>query len=776
MNTLQYELKDKVIKGKLQKYLNVCNFGLEKENLRVDELGNLALTKHPREFGNKKENRYITTDFSESQIEMVTPPCDTVEEVYNFMGALNDIVTSELKNEFLWPQSNPPILPEDSMIPIADFNGAEEQVYREKLAKKYGKKKQLISGVHFNFSFKDEFLKILYKDFSDSITFKEFKNKIYLNISKNFLRYRWLLVYLTAASPMFHETYMNSCKNDVKKLSEDSFYLNNTYSLRNSDFGYKNEDDFFVSYNSIDEYANDIESAMNKGYISSEKEYYSPIRLKSSSGNGSIKSLKGKGIEYIEIRILDLDPLTEFGISIDTLRLMHAFLIHMMFKENKFMDFADYKESNYNDMIVTSYGRKKYIKVFECNEEVCLVKRGVSIINQVEETLSSLNVLNSDFEKVLSDSRRRLRNIDESIASKIVEKVKDSSYIQFHMNKAKKSLEESMSRTFSFRGFEDMELSTQILMRDSIKRGYKIDVLDRGENFISISNSNIVEYVKQATKTSKDTYITALLMENKEVTKNILAKHNVNVPKGEVYSNIDLAKSDFALYEDKQIVIKPKTTNFGLGISIFKNKFDKVEYEKALELAFKEDKSILIEEFIAGKEYRFLIIDNEVVGVLHRVPANIIGDGIKNIKDLVEEKNKDYLRGKGYVKPLEKIKLGELEKLFLQNQGLTFKYIPKDKEIVYLRENSNISTGGDSLDFTDEMHASYKEIALNAAKAVEAKITGIDIMIKDINEKANLKNHSIIEMNFNPAIHIHCYPYKGKNRNAGEKLLNLLFK
>lgn len=164
-----------------------------------------------------------------------------------------------------------------------------------------------------------------------------------------------------------------------------------------------------------------------------------------------------------------------------------------------------------------------------------------------------------------------------------------------------------------------------------------------------------------------------------------------------------------------------------------------------------------------------------MVGILHRVPANVKGDGKSNIRELVKEKNKDPLRGKGYKTPLEKIRLGESEEMFLKNNGLDFDYIPKKDEIVYLRENSNISTGGDSVDFTDEIHTSYKEVAIKCAKAARAKITGVDMMIKNIYEEENGDNYGIIEINFNPAIHIHCFPYKGENRKAGEKVIKLLF-
>ncbi|MGL4741807.1 MAG: bifunctional glutamate--cysteine ligase GshA/glutathione synthetase GshB [Sarcina sp.] len=776
MITLQDKIKDLITKNNLQRYLDICNFGLEKENVRVNLNGELALTKHPKEFGNKGNNPYITTDFSESQVEMVTPPCDTIDSVYNFMGALNDIVSTTLRDEVLWPQSNPPILPEEEKIPIADFNGGIEEEYRKKLAEKYGKKKQLISGVHFNFSFKNDFLKMLYEEVNhENQTYVDFKNSIYLNISRNFFKFRWLLVYLTGASPIFHKSYIETCVNKANSLNNETFYFENTYSLRNSDCGYKNINDFFVSYDSIEMYANDIQNAIDKNYISSEKEYYSPIRLKSSSGNGSIKSLKNDGIEYVEIRILDLDPLSEFGVSKDTLELLHIFLIHMTLTSNLVMTNKDYNESNYNDELIKSYGRKKDIKVYDCEKEVSLTRRGVCILNRVTDTLESLDMLTENRRRILETAKERVLDCNKTLASQIVNKIKETSYIDFHMQVALNGLELSEKSTFSLRGFENMELSTQILLRDAIKRGIKIEVLDKLENFISLKKNEKIEFVKQATKTSKDTYITALLMENKEVTKKILQANNIKVPKGEVFENIELAKDSYSIFKNKEIVIKPKSTNFGLGISIFKNIFSKEDFEKAIEIAFNEDRSILIEEFIKGREFRFLVINDKVVGILHRVPANIKGDGISTITQLVEEKNKDFLRGKGYVKPLEKIKLGPIEEMFLKSQNLRFDSILEKDQLVYLRENSNISTGGDSLDFTDDIHPSYNEIAVEAAKAAKARITGIDIMIQDINEMANDKNHAIIEMNFNPAIHIHCFPYKGKNRLAGEKVLDLLF-
>jgi glutamate--cysteine ligase len=168
------------------------------------------------------------------------------------------------------------------------------------------------------------------------------------------------------------------------------------------------------------------------------------------------------------------------------------------------------------------------------------------------------------------------------------------------------------------------------------------------------------------------------------------------------------------------------------------------------------------------------VIGDEVVGILHRVPANVLGDGIRTVSELVELKNMDPLRGKGYRTPLEKIQLGEAEAMFLKLQNKDFETIPTSGEVVYLRENSNISTGGDSIDFTDDIPDSYKQIAIRAAKALNVVITGLDMIIPDAGQEATADNYAIIELNFNPAIHIHCHPFKGKNRKLNERLMDAL--
>lgn len=327
--------------------------------------------------------------------------------------------------------------------------------------------------------------------------------------------------------------------------------------------------------------------------------------------------------------------------------------------------------------------------------------------------------------------------------------------------------------TFETFGYTDLELSTQILIKEAIQRDIKVEVIDALSNTIRLDDGKKQEIVMQATRTSKDTYIAPLLMTNKHVTKHLLNEQGINVPKGYRITNVDEGLSFFHDLEDQDIVVKPLSTNFGQGITILNKGYTYEAYQSALEFAFTYDKVVLIEEFIHGKEYRIMVIDGKAVAALHRVPANVTGDGQSSIRELVKHKNEDPLRGVGYTKPLEKIKLGRIEKDYLAEQGFTPESILDDGDTVYLRINSNISTGGDSIDYTEAIDSRYYDIAVKAAESVGARICGVDMIINNI-DTFEPESYSIIELNFNPAIHIHNFPYKGKNRRLEDAILRLL--
>ena len=745
------------------------NFGIERETLRLDENGYLAKSDHPEEFGDKAHNPYITTDFSESQIEVITPALPDVKEAYNFTRALYDIVAMEIGDEYLWPESMPCIIPDDKDIPVAKFDdhSKESQEYREKLLLKYGGKKQLISGIHYNFSFNESIIEKLYEDSEKNLSYKEFKNSIYLKVARNYLRFRWLIVYLLGAAPVVHESFVDSCKCPLKKVSNNEYSSLGAISHRNGKCGYKNKVDLFPSYNSVNEYIESIDGYIKDEIIESHKELYSQVRLKPSNTKNFKESLLNEGIKYLEYRTIDINPFEKGGISLADLRFLQVFNIYLLTKEES--EFENWQEEALeNQQLIAVHG----IDNIELKHDGKCINRidfGLEILNEV---MGINNELNLGFEDVIKDMIDKVKDSKLTYAYKITQKINEEGYINTFLSLAKGYKESAYKNRFKLEGYEDLELSTQILMKESIKRGITVNVVDRSENFISLKKDEKIEYVKQATKTSKDTYVSVLIMENKTVTKKVLAEKGVKVPKGEEFNNIEDAKIKARNYINKPIVIKPKSTNFGIGINIFPEGTNLEDIIHAFEIAFKNDNTVLIEEFIKGKEYRFLVINDEVVGILHRVPANVIGDGEKSIKELVEVKNEDPLRGKGYVTPLEKIRLEENAELFLKQQGKNFDYVPKKDEIVYLRENSNISTGGDSVDYTDDIPQKFKDIAVNAAKAAGAKICGVDMMLEDYKDENT--SYAIIELNFNPAIHIHSYPYKGKERKIATHVLKLL--
>lgn len=759
------------------------NYGIERESLRVNAAGELSSKDHPSVFGDKVTNSYITTDFAESQVEVITPPFTGIEDVYNFSNALYDIVAMEIGDEYLWPQSMPGIVPDDDKIRIAQYGqnekGKEARLYRESLIERYGGKRQLICGIHYNFSFSDDVIKKLYdsKKFNYifkpensskiDLNYKDFKNYVYLKVTRNYLRYRWLLIYLLGASGVVDKSYITNCINRSKEIAENSFSNEGALSYRNSECGYKNKIDLYPSYDSVEEYIESLKCFINDKLIDSYKELYSCIRLKPSNPDDFFNSLMENGIQYLEYRSIDINPFEKGGISLVDLQFLQLFNLFLLVAE----------ESNYKAWQEEGAENQKIISKLGLNN-VMLKKDGISISKkewgvEILENIKNINKeLNLGKEEIIDLMIEKVKDNKLTYAYKIEEKVKKEGYINAHLNLAKKYKENSYNNRFKLQGYESLELSTQILMKEAIKRGIKVNVLDKTENFISLKRDNKTEYVKQATKTSKDNYVTVLIMENKSVTKKVLSENNIKVPEGIEVNSIEEALNAMESLVNMPIVIKPKSTNFGLGISIFKDGADEESIKKAFEIAFKHDNTVLVEEFIKGKEYRFLVINDEVVGILHRVPANVKGNGMNSIAELVEIKNRDSLRGYHYVTPLEKIMLDDNAELFLRQQNKDFNYVPEKDEIVYLRENSNISTGGDSIDYTDDIPERFKKIAVEAAKAVNAKICGVDMMLEDYSDENS--NYGIIELNFNPAIHIHCYPYKGVEREIGVKVLKVL--
>ena len=734
-------------------YLLKARYGIEKESQRVDLSGNLAKTDHPKSISIRDDHPYIQRDFSETQMELITPVTETLEELFDYLAAIHDVAYRSMgDNEMLWPLSMPPQLPEkDEDIVIAKLESARNVRYRQSLSHSYGRRKQMICGVHFNFEFGDELIQALFNLQSEIKDYRHFKAEIYLKVTRNYLHYRWFVTYFYGASP-----------SSEKNLFEDYSLNKAVRSIRNSKYGYTNSEDVQVSYSSIQNYLSDLSLMVKRGLLSEEKEFYSPVRFR---GGHHISDLEDHGIHYIELRNIDLNPFETNGVSYEQAEFLHLFLLYLLWKDegnncDQWVKMGDH----YNDAVALEHPLEH--TQFEIDAK--------KIIDEMEHLVEILDLSISD--TLFVQLREMLMDPSKTLAGRLYQESEKSSQSEAATYIAKENYKKSWDRPYQLTGFTDMELSTQILMFDCLQQGIQVEILDRQDQFLKLQLKDHVEYVKNGNMTSKDSYVSTLIMENKTVTKKILQQHGFRVPKGEEFQTIEKALLSYDLFSTKSFVVKPKTTNYGLGISIFKEGANYEDYQKAITLAFKEDSSILIEEFIKGTEYRFFVLNDKVYAILLRIPANVKGDGKHTIEELVINKNRDPLRGRDHRTPLESIQLGELENLMLKGQGYQMDSIPENDEIIYLRENSNISTGGDSIDVTDQIPDDYKKIAVDAVSALGVKICGIDLIIENTEVPAANKNaYGIIEANFNPSMYMHIYPFKGKSRRLTMHIIHYLF-
>lgn len=340
-------------------------FGIEREALRVKADGSLALTPHPAAFGDKLQNPKVTVDFSESQLEMITPPAASVDEALGALRGIQDEVEAALaeQEEYLWPLSMPTSLPEESEIPIARFadtpEGRRRELYRVGLSNRYGRRMQMISGIHFNFSFGAPLMELL-RQASPEAGAQAHINSAYFRMARNFLRNRWLLVWLTGASPAADSSFnsvvsqqvktVKACCKGCKEFVDER--RQHATSLRVSRYGYADTafSDMPVSFNSLSEYSRDIRKLMhtpsekfkalgleregkpvqiNDCVLQSESEFYAAIRLKGKlrPGEGHLDALDREGVLYAEVRVLDLNPFAPEAIDVQTLRFIQVMML-----------------------------------------------------------------------------------------------------------------------------------------------------------------------------------------------------------------------------------------------------------------------------------------------------------------------------------------------------------------------------------------------------------------------------------------------------------------
>lgn len=312
--------------------------------------------------------------------------------------------------------------------------------------------------------------------------------------------------------------------------------------------------------------------------------------------------------------------------------------------------------------------------------------------------------------------------------------------------------------------------STMAIKKAAIDAGIPVTRVGNG----SILRLGYGKYQKMIEGTiSQNTNCIAVdIASDKILTKQILKEHGLPIPEGDVAYNEDEA---IAIAEEigYPVAVKPYNGNQGKGVYL--NITNKEEVSIAYRNAKNYSDLVIVEKNIKGRHYRVLVVGEKVVAVSERIPANIVGDGIHTINELIEIENNNPLRGYGHEKPLTKLNVDVIAKMLLKKQGFELNDIPKKGVRIYLRESANLSTGGTAIDRTDEIHPYNIEVAVRAAKAIGLDIAGIDITMENIKNPLTDENGAIIEINAAPGIRMHHYPTKGKPRNVAAAIIDMLF-
>ncbi|WP_296404495.1 glutamate--cysteine ligase [Psychrobacter sp.] len=351
------------------KHLSGMLRGIEKEGLRMQSDGFLAQTPHPESLGSKLTHPYITTDYSESLLELITSPKPTVAETLTMLRELHVLVYQSLQEgELMWPLSMPCMLSsDDNDIPLAEYGtsnvGRLKTLYRSGLGIRYGRRMQTIAGLHYNLSFGDNLFEAWRESLpsqqrNESLT--EFKNDKYLGLIRNFKRMSSLVLYLTGASPSVCPCFLTGRKHDLSLLNNTTYFKPKATSLRMSKLGYTNsvQDQLDIRYNNLPEYVSGLRKAINTPFsgfselglddengnpiqindhiLQIENEYYSPIRPKqiAQSEEAPSHALEARGIAYVEFRAVDLDPYSDIGIRVSTACFLEVLALYCLLTDS----------------------------------------------------------------------------------------------------------------------------------------------------------------------------------------------------------------------------------------------------------------------------------------------------------------------------------------------------------------------------------------------------------------------------------------------------------
>lgn len=368
--------------------------GIEKESLRVTRSGTIAQTPHPRALGSPLTHRSITTDYSEALLEFITDPFPEVSAALDFLHQAHQFVHAVLDDEMLWATSMPCLLEGEENIPIARYGtsnlGMMKHVYRRGLGYRYGHAMQVIAGVHFNYSLPQTFWPLFQDQEQDPRPPQEFISDCYFGLIRNLQRYGWLPIYLFGASPALCKSFFGNRTPELSRFDAGTYFEPYATSLRMSDIGYRNKTpaSLTMSYDSLEQYLDSLAHALGTPYpeyqrigvvvggeyrqlnanlLQIEAEYYSTMRPKRVPLPEETPSLalRRRGVEYVELRSLDVDPFSPIGANDMELRFLEAFLLFCLLAESPYIDVEERAVINHNQGVVARAGRDPMLLLWQ---------------------------------------------------------------------------------------------------------------------------------------------------------------------------------------------------------------------------------------------------------------------------------------------------------------------------------------------------------------------------------------------------------------------------
>ena len=487
--------------------------GLEKESLRIQRDGGLATTPHPRTWGSALTHPYVTTDYSESLPEFITPAFSENSEVVDFLEHVHQFCYQELTSEeLLWCSSMPCDIRDDQSVPIADYGnsniGRMKHVYRVGLDYRYGRRMQAIAGVHFNYSLPQEFWPLYQAMEKDPGGLRDFVDRSYFSLIRNFRRLGWLVPLLFGTSPVVGSSFLAGRTARFKAFDAQSHYLPYATSLRMSDIGYKNKNQaaLQVAYENLDDYVASLAKAiatpypeyeviglydgdrrvqLNTNVLQLENEFYSYIRPKRAirSGEKPTTALRERGVEYIEMRALDVFAMSPSGVVIEHLHFLEAFLILCLLADSPSIGADELWAIEYNELTIALRGREPALRLIQGERRVAVTEWAHEIFNAMAPICEILDRARTGqpYQTALANQRAALAEPSLLPSARVLQNIRGAhqTFFEYGLALSKKHAAYFRQRPLSgaiaeqFRTIADDSLATQHKIEASDTLGFE---------------------------------------------------------------------------------------------------------------------------------------------------------------------------------------------------------------------------------------------------------------------------------------------------------------